>query len=46
MARYPDLLEEKEWKSFILKMKKPLDSDSKKKIYEMIQRGNKIKIHI
>lgn len=45
MARYPELLDEKEWKSFILNMKKPLDSDSKKKIYEMIQRGSKIKIH-
>jgi hypothetical protein len=46
MARYPELLDEKEWKSFMLKVKTPLDSDSKKKIHEMIQRGSKIKIHI
>jgi hypothetical protein len=45
MARYPELLDEKDWKSFIQKVKKPLDSSHKKKIYEMIQRGNKIRIH-
>lgn len=45
MARYPELLNEKDWNSFMLKVKKPLDSESKKKIHEMIQRGSKIKIH-
>lgn len=46
MARFPESLDEKDWKSFMLKVKKSLDSESKKKIHEMIQRGSKIKIHI